>query len=84
METSATDHARLAQARKEEALAFFRRRWETLSDRKPRKLVWSHAGLGFGTESRLHFFHSLCNNARAHATMAHRLTVNNLRMIKLS
>lgn len=79
---TAADHTRRAAGFKEEALAFFHTRWETLSDRRPRVSVWSTVKMNYG-ESRLRYMHHCCALARAHAAMAHRLTTAGLRLTPL-
>lgn len=82
--TTAADHTRLAAGFKEEALAFFRKRWETLSDRRPRVGVWTSVKMNYGAgDSRIFYMHLVCKMARAQATMAHRLTTAGLRLIPM-
>ncbi len=79
---TAADHTRHANGSKEEALTFFRTRWERLSDRRPRVGVWSVHRSEWKCTT-LQMMHFICTNARAHATIAHRLTTAGLRLIPL-
>lgn len=81
MSTTAADHTRLAKQHRDEALNLFRTRWKTTS-LKPAKGIWKLMHVDPRT-SRLKYMHEVCNLARAHATMAHRLTTAGLRLIPL-
>lgn len=81
---TAADHTRIAAARKEEALNLFRKRWETITNSKPRVGIWTSIRMDYDRgDTRLKYMHSVCTLARAHATMAHRLTTAGLRLIPL-
>ncbi len=80
-EVTASDHTRHAKIHREEALHFFRNRWKTTT-LKPVKGIWTLMHVS-QTTSRLKHMHEVCKLARAHATMAHRLTTAGLRLIPL-
>lgn len=84
-EPTAADHTRRAAAFKEEALLFFRKRWGTITNPAPRVGIWKSIRMDYNRgDSRLKYMHDVCNLARAHATIAHEMTVVGLRLIPLT
>lgn len=78
---TAADHTHHSLVHRQEALNFFRTRWKTTS-LKPARGIWTLVKID-PRMSRITYMHHLCNLARGHATMAHRLSTNNLRLIPL-